>query len=80
MIQCCMYIGDEAGSREVPEPIAFIDKIFVLLSPTRMPMSFPSITRSGPVFIEPMFMPGIASVGVDEGLAEGLGFGIGIFI
>jgi hypothetical protein len=45
-----------------------------------MPISFPSITRSGPVFREPIFMPGIASGGVDEGLAEGLGFGIGIFM
>jgi hypothetical protein len=74
-----MYIGDEAGSNEVPEPIAFIDMMFVARAPTRMPMSFPFMTMSGPMFVlvTPMSMPGIEPIGVDEGLAAGLGDGDG---
>ena len=75
-----MYIGDEDGSNDVPEPIAFIEMTFDSLAPTRMPMSSPFITSNGPIFIEPMFIPGIWSIGVDEGPGEGLADGIGIFM
>jgi len=75
-----MYIGDEAGSNEVPEPIAFIDVMFVSLAPTRTPISLPFITSNGPIFIAPMFIPAIGSIERDEGLAEGLAAGIGMFI
>jgi hypothetical protein len=53
---------------------------FVLLEPTRMPMSLPDITINGPIFIERipgMFsMPFIPPISPGEGLAAG----IGIFI
>jgi hypothetical protein len=77
-----MYTGDEDGSKDVPEPIAFIDKMFDLLSPTRMPMPFPFMTRSGPMFmiVPPMPMPGIDPVGAGEGLAAAPGDGIGMFM
>lgn len=75
-----MYIGDEAGIREVPEPIAFIERVFVSFAPTRTPISLPFMTNRGPIFMEPMFIPGIGSFGADEGLVAGLAAGIGIFI
>jgi hypothetical protein len=75
-----MYIGDDAGKEDVPEPIAFMETMFALLAPTRMPISSPFITASGPRFIDPMFMPGIVSIGLDEGLDAGLADGIGMFI
>ena len=70
-----MYIGDEDGKRDVPEPIALIDVMFVSLEPTRMPMLLSFITSN-----EPMFMPDILSTGIDAGLAAGLAEGIGMFI
>ena len=70
-----MYIGDEDGNRDVPEPIAFIDAMFVSLEPTRMPMLLSFITSN-----EPMFMPAILSIGIDAALAAGLAEGIGMFI
>src|SRR6185295_3140954 len=47
-----MYMGADDGCQEVPEPIAPIDVTFFSLAPTRMPMSVPDITISGPMFIE----------------------------
>jgi hypothetical protein len=55
-----MCIGPDDGCQEVPDPIAPIDMTFESLDPTRMPMSLPDITISGPRFIEPI--PGMFSV------------------
>src|ERR1700675_3191139 len=54
--------------------------MLVSLDPTRMPMSFPIITISGPIFIEPI--PGMFSMPFIPPLSpgEGLAVGIGIFI
>lgn len=59
-----------------------IDMMLVSLAPTRMPMSFPFITINGPMFmfIPPMSMPGIAPIGLGNGLDEGLADGIGMFM
>lgn len=78
-----MYMGADEGCQEVPDPIAPIDIVFLSLEPTRIPMSSPFITTSGPMFIfmPAMFMPGIAPIGLAEGLAPGIGIFIpGIFI
>jgi hypothetical protein len=73
-----MCMGPDDGCQDVPEPIAPIDMTLVSLEPTRMPMSLPFITSSGPMFmfIPPMSVPGIRPIGLADGLAEG----IGIFI
>ena len=77
-----MCIGPEDGCQVVPDPIAPIDMTFVSLEPTRMPMSSPDITKSGPIFIEPF--PGIPSmlfiplIAPGEGLAPGIGMFISI--
>jgi hypothetical protein len=70
-----MYIGDEDGSKDVPDPIAPIDIVFFSLEPTRILISSPFITSSGPrfMFIPLMFMPGIWPIGLAIGLAEGIG-------
>src|SRR5205814_7830694 len=75
-----MCIGADEGCQEVPDPIAPIDIKFVSLDPTRMLMSLPFITNSGPIFIEPM--PGMPSMPFIPPIApgEGLAMGIGIFI
>jgi hypothetical protein len=58
--------------------MAPIDDTFRALEPTRIPISSPFITSSGPMFI---FMPLISVPGIPAiGLAEGLAEGIGIFI
>ena len=75
-----MCIGPDDGCQVVPDPIAPRDMMLVSLDPTRMPMSFPIMTISGPIFVEPipgMFsMPFIPPISPGEGLAVG----IGIFI
>ena len=75
-----MCIGPDEGCQVVPEPIAPIDTMLVLLDPTLMPISLPFITINGPMFIEPMAdvpsMPGIWPIG----LADGRAFGIGMFM
>src|SRR5437899_11940060 len=70
-----MRIGPDDGCHEVPDPIAPIDMIFVSLEPTRIPMSLPLITISGPMLMGPIrpmssisFIPLIAP---GEGLAPG---------
>jgi hypothetical protein len=72
-----MCIGADEGCHEVPDPIAPIDMMFVSLAPTRMPMSLPDITNSGPIFIEPIpdvpSMPFISPIAPGEGLAVGIG-------
>ncbi len=73
-----MYIGADDGCHEVPEPVAAIDIKFFLLDPMRMPMSFPDMTSSGPIFIEPICMPGISDIGLPEGLGKGMGMFISI--
>jgi len=86
-----MYIGPDDGCQAVPDAIAPIDIVFFSLEPTRMPMSLPFITTSGPMFTSPMFMPDIWS-GVGDAVAAGIGMficsgdafgdaaGIGMFI
>ena len=49
-----MCIGPDEGCHDVPDPIAPIDMMLLSLEPTRMPMSLPDITMSGPMFIEPV--------------------------
>jgi len=73
-----MRIGPDEGCHEVPDPIAPIDMMFVSLEPTRIPISFPLTTNSGPmfVFVPPIFIPGICAIGLADGLTDG----IGIFI
>jgi hypothetical protein len=73
-------MGPDDGSQVVPDPIAPIDIMLVSLDPTRMPMSFPFMTISDPIFIEPIpdmlsmcFIPPIST-------GEGLAMGIGMFI
>src|SRR5437588_811148 len=82
-----MCIGPEDGCQDVPDPIAPIDMMLVALDPTRMPISFPDMTISGPIFIE--LIPGIPSmlfippIAPGEGLAVGIGMSIfipGMFI
>ena len=75
-----MCIGPDDGCQEVPDPIAPIDMMFVSLEPTRMLMSFPFITISGPIFIEPI--PGMFPIPFIPPIrpGEGLAIGIGIFI
>ena len=71
-----MYIGDEAGSSDVPEPIALIEITFVWLAPTRIPISSPFIINSAPIFIvgvPPIVIAGIWDMGLGDGLAEGIG-------
>lgn len=77
-----MCIGPDDGCQVVPDPIAPIEIMLVSLDPTRMPMSLPFITINGPmfIFIPPISMPGIAPIGLDEGLAIGLAEGIGMCI
>lgn len=72
-----MCIGPDEGCHEVPDPIAPIDITFFSLEPTRMPISFPIITINGPVFIEPIGIPGISDIGLPEGLGDGIGMFIG---
>ena len=80
-----MCIGPDDGCQVVPEPIAPIDRILVSLDPTRMPMSLPFMTNSGPMFmfIPPVSIPGIApmelGIGLDEGLAGDIGMFMSIF-
>ena len=75
-----MCMGPDDGCQVVPDPIAPMDMMLVSLDPTRMPVSFPFMTISGPMFIEPipemLSMPFIPSISLGEGLA----IGIGIFI
>src|SRR5436190_9374080 len=78
-----MYIGDDCGNEDVPEPIALIEMRLVLLAPTRIHISFSFMTRSGPMFIviSPMLMPDICSIGLADGLGDGMGICIpGMFI
>ena len=77
-----MCIGADEGCHDVPEPIAPIGIRFVSLNPTRMLMSLPFMTISGPMFIEPIpGMPFIPPMAPGEGLAPGIGIFIpGIFI
>jgi len=78
-----MCIGADDGCQEVPEPIAPIDMMFVSLEPTRIPISLPDITISGPMFISPVpdlrSMPFISPIALGEGLAAGIGIFISIF-
>src|SRR6266404_5677862 len=78
-----MCIGPDDGCQVVPEPIAPIHIMLVPLEPTRMPMSLPDITINGPMFIEPMpdvpSMPGIAPIGLADGLDDGIGMFMSIF-
>src|SRR5512138_1651524 len=69
-----MCIGPDDGCHDVPDPIAPVEIRFVSLEPTRIPMSSPSITTSGPISIEPMScMPSIWLMEPEEGLALGIG-------
>src|ERR1051325_471115 len=68
-----MFIGPEAGCQLVPEPIAPIDIRFVLLEPTRMPMSLPDITINGRMFIGPIFIGPISISGECAGDGDGVG-------
>src|SRR5882762_8733477 len=74
------YMGPDAGVQEVPVPICPKLKTLRSLSPTRTPMSLPDITTRGPMFIGPM--PGIFAMlfMFAPAPAEGLVFGIGIFM
>src|ERR1041384_5088745 len=79
-----MYIGDESGCQEVPDPIC---PRFMMLpdsnGPIRTPIPASDITSSGPMFmfIPPMFIPGICLLGLADGLAEGIGMFIpGMFV
>ena len=66
-----MCIGPDEGCHAVPDPIAPIDITFVSLEPTRMPMSLPSITTSGPISIDSIgCIPSIWLLG--DGLAIGM--------
>src|SRR2546430_13466943 len=75
-----MCIGPDDGCQVVPEPIAPMDMMFVSLDPTRIPMSLPFITISGPMFIE--LIPGVLSMPFIPPISpgEGLAIGIGMFI
>src|ERR1700754_1642974 len=74
-----MYIGDEAGCQDVPEPIAPIEVMFDSLEPTRMPMSSPSINRSGPISIRCVpSVSSIAGIGDGEAAGEAAGFDAGL--
>ena|ERR1051325_5336659 len=74
-----MFIGADEGCHDVPDAIAPMDIVFFALGPTRMLMSSPFITMSGPIFmfLPPIFMPGIGLVAL---AAEGLAAGPGICI
>ena len=72
-----MCIGPDDGCQVVPEPMAPIDMMLVSLDPTRMPISFPLMTISGPIFIF-MFIPRVSMPVI--GLADGLAVGIGMFM
>jgi len=73
-------MAPDEGCHDVPDPIAPIGITFLSLDPMRTPMSFPFMTISGPIFIEPI--PGIPSVPFIPPIwpGEGLAIGIGIFI
>jgi hypothetical protein len=72
-----MCIGPDEGCHAVPDPIAPIDIVFVSLEPTRIPMSSPFMTISGPISMAPIVcVPSIWPIAFGEGLAPG----IGIFI
>src|SRR5438876_5288549 len=75
-----MCIGADDGCQVVPDPNAPMEMMFVLLEPTRIPMSLPFMTINGPMFIEPVpgmfFMPFIPPISPGKGPA----IGIGIFI
>src|ERR1051326_2299015 len=72
-----MCIGPDAGCQDVPGPIAPIEIRFVSLEPTRIPMSSPFITTSGPMSIAPIVcIPSIWPVAFGEGLALGIGISI----
>ena len=73
-----MCIGAEEGCQDVPEPIAPIDIVFLSLEPTRTPMSSFVITIKAPMFMDPVCIPGIWPIGLDAGLAEGIGIFISI--
>src|ERR1051325_986873 len=74
-----MFIGPEAGCQLVPEPIAPIDIRFVLLEPTRIPMSLPDITINGPMFIGPIFIEPISIGPISiSGECAGDGDGVGV--
>jgi hypothetical protein len=72
-----MCIGPDEGCHDVPDPIAPIEITFVSLEPTRIPMSSPFMTTSGPIS-----MPGIVCVPSIWPIVpgEGLAMGIGIFV
>ena len=67
-----MCIGPDDGCQDVPDPIAPIDMMFVSLDPTRMPMSLSIMTIKGPIFIEPISIPGMPSIAPGAGLAVGI--------
>jgi hypothetical protein len=46
--------------------------MFVLLAPIRIPICVPFIMSKEPVFIGSIFIPGICSIGVAAGLADGI--------
>jgi hypothetical protein len=68
-----MCIGADEGCHDVPDATVPIDITFFSLDPTRTPMSSFAITSSGPMFIEPVRIPGIWPIGLAEGLADGMG-------
>ena len=78
-----MCICPDDGCQEVPDPIAPMGIKLVSLEPTRMLMSLPVITISGPIFIEPIpcmfFIPGIFPIAPGDGFAPGIGMFISIF-
>jgi len=78
-----MRMGPDDGCHDVPDPIAPIDMIFVSLEPTRIPMSLPLITISGPMLMGPIrpmsSIPFIPLIAPGEGLAPGTGMFISSF-
>src|SRR5689334_18162843 len=69
-----MCIGPDEGCQDVPDPIAPIEIRFVSLDPTRIPMSSPLITTSGPMSIAcVMCIPSIWPIAFGDGVATGIG-------
>ncbi len=69
-----MCIGPDDGGHDVPDPIAPIEIRFVSLEPTRIPMSSPFMTTSGPKSIAPIVcIRSIWPIAFGDGLAPGIG-------